>query len=446
MKRLHLSLLVLPLAALLFAACNDNTDEAPAPLTPAADATTCLGCHGDEATLKQVADPNPPPPPGEGGCGGTLPEMEAWAKVYVGGTNGAKFLKSAHGKIACVNCHGGKEPAANKHEAHATNFVKSPSQDAEKYCGGCHPSIASRDKASLHTQGFGQKHMVAMRGNFPSYENFPDALKKGYDKNCGKCHASCGECHVMRPRQAQGGFLASHLFKKEPDMNLNCTACHSARVAHAYFGEAAGSRPDVHYLKLPGGQCTNCHSGDEMHGTGTVYTQRYSVPNQPKCEKCHAGAATANTYHSMHWDDLSCQSCHSQDYQNCGSCHVDTGVRNGPFMDFKIGINPLPDVKRFKFVVLRNAPHAPDTWSNYGVSTLVNFSAAPTWRHATPHNIKRWTPRTEVASGAACYDACHIKDGRNAQWFLFSGDLGEAWEKTANRGVVVDGKLPASWK
>jgi hypothetical protein len=445
MKHLHL-LLLLPAALMLFAACGDDNADSPDPLRPRADATTCLGCHSDEATLMKVADPNPPAPPGEGGCGGTLPEMEAWAKVYVGGSNGEKFLKTAHGKLACVSCHGGKEPARDKHDAHGNGFVASPSHDAEKYCGGCHPAISARDKNSLHTQGFGQKAMVAKRGNYPSYENYPEQLKKGYDKNCGKCHSSCGECHVMRPRQAQGGFLASHLFQKAPDMRLNCAACHSARVAHAYFGEAPGSRPDVHYTKLPGGQCTNCHSADEMHGTGTIYTQRYKVANQPKCEKCHSGKATANSYHSMHWNDLSCQSCHSQDYQNCGSCHVDTGVRNGPYMAFKIGVNPLPGVKRFKFVVLRNAPHAPDTWSNYGVPSLTNFASEPTWRHATPHNIKRWTARTEVQSGESCSAACHIKDGKNMQWFLFNEDLGEAWEKIANAGVVVDGKLPADWK
>ncbi|MFA6234041.1 MAG: hypothetical protein WC824_07605 [Bacteroidota bacterium] len=446
MKRFHLLLLVMPLAALLFAACSDDKTDPPDPLQPAANATTCLGCHSDEATLRKVAEPNPPVGPGEGGCGGTLPEMEAWAKVYVGGSNGEKFLNTAHGKLACVSCHGGKEPANNKLEAHGKDFVVSPSKDADKYCGNCHPSIAGRDKTSLHTQGFGQKAMVAKRGNFPSYENYPEQLKKGYDKNCGKCHASCGECHVMRPRQASGGFLASHLFKKKPDMALNCTACHSARVAHAYFGEAAGSRPDVHFLKLSGGECTNCHSADEMHGTGAMYTQRYSVANQPKCEKCHADKAKANNYHSMHWDTMSCQSCHSQDYQNCGSCHVDTGVRNGPYMSFKIGMNPMPNVKRFKYAVLRNAPHAPDTWSNYGIPSLANFAAEPTWRYATPHNIKRWTPRTEVQSGQSCSAACHIKDGANAQWFLFSSDLGETWEKTANANVVVDGKLPAGWK
>lgn len=433
-------------AVLLFSACDEEDDATPDPLQPTADVTTCVGCHGDEATLKEVADPNPPIEPGHGGCGGDLPEMEAWLKVYVGGSHGEKFFNSAHGKLACRSCHGGVEPAQDKYAAHTGDFTGRPSLEADKYCGSCHPSIASRDKNSLHTQGFGQKAMVAKRSGFPSYENYPEELKKGYDKNCAKCHASCGECHVMRPRQAGGGFLAAHNFQKTPDMRLNCTACHSARVAHAYFGESPGTRPDVHYMKLPGGSCMNCHNTDEMHGTGTTYTQRYSVPNQPKCEDCHGEKKAANNYHSMHWDNISCQTCHSQDYQHCGSCHVDTGTRNGPYMAFKIGKNPLPGVKRFKYVTLRNAPAAPDTWSNYGVPSLANFASEPTFRHATPHNIKRWTPRTEVAQGESCSSACHIKDGANKEWYLFRDDLGEQWEKDANEVVVVDDIIPESWK
>jgi hypothetical protein len=438
----HFLLLLVP--ALFLVACDKDDTIPHNPFQPKADVGTCLGCHSDETTLKAVADPPPPPNPG-GGCGGELPEMEPWLKVFIGGDNGARFLNSAHGKLACVSCHGGKEPARDKHEAHSVDFVASPSADADRFCGSCHPSIAARDKHSIHTQGFGQKRMLADRAGFPSYENYPELLKQGYDKNCGKCHASCGECHVMRPRQAGGGFLAAHNFQKRPDMRLNCTACHAARVGHAYFGEGFGLRPDVHYLKLPGGHCLNCHTADEMHGTGRVYEQRYDVSNMPKCEQCHGNAATANAFHSVHWDNVSCQGCHSQDYQNCGSCHVDTGVRNGPYMAFKIGKNPLPNTKRFKWVVLRNAPHAPDSWSNYGIPTLANFNAHPTWRMATPHNIKRWTPRTEVAEGQACFEACHIKDGKNKQWYLFEADLKETWEKEANRSVVVDNALPAGW-
>ncbi len=440
----HGIVMVVLLLAFAWSGCTKEQPDL-SPNSPNATATTCIGCHSNQDVLKQVADPNPPTGPSEGGCGGTLPEMEAWQKVYVGGPNGEKFLSSAHGKQKCVSCHGGVEPATDKKAAHAGNFVKYPSREAEKYCGTCHASIASKDLTNLHTQGSGQKHMVSLRSGFPNYASYPEHLKAGYDKNCGKCHASCGECHVQRPRQAGGGFLAAHDFQKEPDMRLNCTACHSARVAHAYFGEAFGNKADVHYTKLPGGKCTNCHNTNEMHGDGTMYTQRYKVASLPKCENCHGGKATANPYHAKHWNDLSCQTCHSQDYQNCSSCHVDTGVRNGPYMGFKIGRNAMTDTKRFKYVVLRNAPYAPDTWSNYGIALMANFDAAPTFKLASPHNILRFTARTTVESGKPCYDACHIIDGRNKKWYLFQEDL-KAWEVQANQPVIVDGHLPTGWK
>mgnify|MGYP003383603506 CR=1 FL=1 len=76
---------------------------------------------------------------------------------------------------------------------------------------------------------------------------------------------------------------------------------------------------------------------------------------------------------------------------------------------------------------------------------MSNFAAAPTFKLASPHNIQRWTARTKTDSGKPCSDACHITDGRNKQWFLFQSDL-QTWEVLANQGVVVDGKLPASWK
>ena len=441
--RKHLFSIVMLSALFLLQGCTKDDDAAP-PTTSIVTPTSCIGCHSDEATLKRVAAPNPPAPPGEGGCGGTLPEMEAWQKVYIGGPNGQKFLESTHGKMKCVTCHGGVEPANDKTAAHTGNFVAAPSQDAESSCGSCHPAIASKDKSSLHTQGFGQKHMVATRGGFPDYAGFPEQLKIGYDKNCGKCHSSCGECHVMRPRQALGGFISAHNFERTPDMRLNCTACHSARVANAYFGEAFGTRPDVHYSKFPGGHCINCHKADEMHGDGKVYTQRYKMADLPQCEDCHSEKSKSNTFHIKHWDDVSCYGCHSQEYQNCGSCHVGTGVRNGPYFAFKIGRNAMPETKRFKFVVLRNAPFAPDTWSNFGISIMPNFDAAPTFKLASPHNIQRWTERTTTESGKPCFDACHIQSGRNKKWFLFEEDL-KSWEIMANKPVVVDGHLPSGW-
>ncbi|MBL0177098.1 MAG: hypothetical protein IPP94_17910 [Ignavibacteria bacterium] len=77
MKRTS-SLMLAGVLLLLLASCTKKEDPVTPP--PPAVSMTCIGCHGNEATLKAVADPNPPSDPGEGGCGGTLPEMEAGRK------------------------------------------------------------------------------------------------------------------------------------------------------------------------------------------------------------------------------------------------------------------------------------------------------------------------------------------------------------------------------
>lgn len=92
---------------------------------------------------------------------------------------------------------------------------------------------------------------------------------------------------------------------------------------------------------------------------------------------------------------------------------------------------------------------AQDSWKEYGVPNLSNFDVKPTFKYTTPHNILRWTSRTQVDSGKPCFDACHViknSDGtyRNKELYLFESDLFD-WEKNASRSVIVDGKLPTSW-
>jgi thiosulfate/3-mercaptopyruvate sulfurtransferase len=180
-----------------------------------------------------------------------------------------------------------------------------------------------------------------------------------------------------------------------------------------------------------------------------MYNQRYQVPQLPTCTQCHSSIQTSNSYHSVHFTSLSCQTCHSQNYNNCGSCHVGgAGARVPAYLGYKIGVNPIPQSRPYRLGVLRRALSAPDSWQNYGVPLLANFAARPTYKYATPHNIQRWTTRTQVLSGRACYDNCHIiSEGgayRNRELYLFRSDL-LPWEVDANAGVVVDGRLPASW-
>jgi hypothetical protein len=152
----------------------------------------------------------------------------------------------------------------------------------------------------------------------------------------------------------------------------------------------------------------------------------------------------------MHYDDFNCQVCHSQVYNSCGSCHVHgEGARVPSYLDFKIGVNPIPEVKPgFEFVLVRRTPGAPDNWKEYGVDEYANFDALPTYNYTSPHNLLRWTDRTEVDEGNACYYNCHIRNEGgeliNKELYLFQDNLLD-WEKTASSSVTVDGKLPSSW-
>jgi len=181
-----------------------------------------------------------------------------------------------------------------------------------------------------------------------------------------------------------------------------------------------------------------------MHGDGTTYEYRYQENDMPRCEFCHSSAEDANTYHVMHWDNFQCNICHSQDYKNCNLCHVGgTGVREPSYIDFKIGKNPLPEDRDYEYAVLRHIPIAEDTYEPWGVSELPNYAALPTWKYASPHNIRRWTARTDTTGGLSCGTSCHNSE----TFFLRAADLEDMSEaeREANMPYIVPDGPPTEW-
>lgn len=441
--------------AIIIVGCKEEPKDEPiTPETSVVKSTaSCEGCHTNYETLKKIYTPDPPATGDSHGCGGEAPHYEPYDRVYLGGDGYQEFKSDIHGKMPCVSCHNGVDGTSDKALAHSKDFIKKPSTKSDEKCGICHTDIALRTKNSLHEQGWGQKSMVVLRSglsNIPTgFDQLSETMKAGYNANCATCHGSCGDCHVRRPNAAGGGLSRGHAFTKTPDMRDICVSCHVSRGGHAYFGQAVGTVPDVHLTKKSF-TCMNCHSKNEVHGDGKIYDQRYKMPMMPECTDCHKGLETSNNYHKNHISSFSCNTCHSQDYNNCGSCHIaGEGARIASYQGFKIGMNPIPETKPFKYAVLRRSLMAPDSWSNFGVASLPKFEAKPTYKYATPHNIIKWTTRTQVASGKACYDACHIikeADGtyRNKELYLFKSDL-ESWETSATSSITVDGKLPYIW-
>ncbi len=440
---------ILSLLIILYAGCKKEEPVTPGNTITKAEKSinSCEGCHTNYEVLKAIAAPDTAAPAESHGCGGEPPHYEPYDRVYLGGDGYSAFQNTMHGKLACTDCHNGVDNTDDKSLAHSGDFISHPSSNAKEKCANCHPDAVSRAANSLHEQGWGQKSMVALRSGVNSFDEIPEVMKAGYNSNCATCHASCGDCHVVRPKAGGGGLSGGHLFSK-PDMRDNCTICHVSRGGHAYFGVAPGTVADVHLTKAQF-ECMNCHSEDEVHGDGNIYNQRYKMALLPKCTNCHTDINNSNMYHVQHINSFNCNTCHSQDYNNCGSCHIGgEGARIPSYQGFKIGINPIPETKPYKFATLRRSLMAPDSWQNYGTPVLANFDVRPTYKYTTPHNITRWTSRTKVEAGKACYDACHIiKEGdnyRNKELYLFKSDLMD-WETSADKNIIVDGKLPSKW-
>ena len=121
----------------------------------------------------------------------------------------ADFLNTTHGQLSCTACHNGNSKTdlteESKTEAHAESddFVAHPSAQADKFCAGCHANIVSQFAKSLHytQEGYYQRFMVRSGGS--DLRNDPE-MKAGFGRDCGKCHATCGECHVIRPDLSVG--------------------------------------------------------------------------------------------------------------------------------------------------------------------------------------------------------------------------------------------------
>jgi thiosulfate/3-mercaptopyruvate sulfurtransferase len=281
-------------------------------------------------------------------------------------------------------------------------------------------------------------------------ENTP-CLREGFNGKCMDCHTTCGECHISRPNSVGGGFIYAHNFKKRPHLSQQCTACHGSRMGAEYLGENQGCKGDVHYISH-GLMCVDCHTADELHGGGEAQ-HRYEVMNIPRCENCHIQTVdpeNPNEYHDTHWGVLSCQACHSQEYKNCNACHVQTGqITGSSYLRFKIGKNPLTELREYKYVTLRHIPVASDTYEGWGISSLQNFSVLPTWKYCSPHNISLRTDRTPdyEPPDETCATACHETPATIDGFFFRQVDLDSLpdEEVVANQHLIVPDGDPEDW-
>jgi len=388
----------------------------------------CIKCHTDLDKLKNITVMLKPKG-SDYGRGIKIEPLPRDQRVWVD----PKLLEDEnHGWMGCEECHGGDPTKPDFDGAHL-GIKRDPSYPAPGVCDDCHSETEHYAK-SLHTSLRGLKTPIYARA-----DNDPAVLaevNKAF-AHCARCHGSCGQCHLSRPVHGGGGLIAGHLFKKKQPMDQTCRICHGT-VFSEFEGGLASTQPDVH--QEGGMECLDCHEKAQMHGDGKVYDSRYEVENGPACLDCHeeifGDQGENKKTHDAHKDKVSCQVCHAQQYLNCASCHLtkDWGEdKYASWADFKIGLNHRQSEKRpERFVTVRHVPVHPDLFAPYVDKALTNFNVLPTWKMATPHNIRRQTQQNKDCNN------CH----GNWNVFLMRRDVEKDLIKANHSVMVPPAKVP----
>jgi hypothetical protein len=308
-------------------------------------------------------------------------------------------------------------------------LIADPSDSYPNACSKCHTKIGKAHNSSVHAQQSGFRTMLATRSGLDENSAL---ITEVIDKRCSECHTSCGQCHISRPDAVLEGLVLEHAIFKKPSDDENCTRCHGSRVGEEFNGSGFGNPADVH--KMAGMGCMDCHSGNEFHGSDKSYKTRYEVAESPLCTDCHTNIEGLNDFHTKdHLERVACQVCHSRPYKNCYQCHVgidEKGILFPSEIDFRIGRNPIKSARHpQEFAVLRHPPIAPDTFKDWGIE-LKNFTSLPTWKYATPHNIRRYTPQTSRCEN------CH----EDTKYFLTTAYI----QSRIAEGIMVGPELEAN--
>jgi len=204
-------------------------------------------------------------------------------------------------------------------------------------CEMCHSDIAEDFSTSLHYTGAGMKGEYA---KFAAKEFGVDMDEYYAQWNCSKCHATtCQKCHVGYEATMGHG-------DQTQEMTIDtCDKCHFKKQTSIFVGEipvhgklqiegAEVAHPaDIHYEK--GLICTDCHTAEDLHGTGEAYTtQQQAITTE--CEDCHSSPgktvkgmsvtqySTDISAHKIHGDKIDCTACHTGWAPRCVNCHLDT--------------------------------------------------------------------------------------------------------------------------
>ena len=86
-------------------------------------------------------------------------------------------------------------------------------------------------------------------------------------------------------------------------------------------------------------------------------------------------------------------------------------------------------------VVLRHVPIAPTSFDDWEPGALAAYASEPTWKYASPHNIRKDTPQNESCN--ACHNDENLFLTEEYIQSLIDEGVMFSEEIEANQGVVV---------
>lgn len=233
--------------------------------------------------------------------------------------------KDINHQQSCVACHKGNNQATDRNSAHL-GYIPLPAHPDHfaASCASCHAEIVDRITGSEHftlanstnlfRKAFGATNDLTSVLETPKRIDPTTDLELADDllrRRCFRCHlynsgdkfpsvkhgTGCAACHMVFVE----GKLKSHSWQKPED--TQCLSCHYGNyVGFDYYGrfehdfnveyrtpyttkdkyfrpygvEYHQLKPDIHQLR--GMFCIDCHSGQELMGTGG---------EKPSCKGCH---------------------------------------------------------------------------------------------------------------------------------------------------------------
>ena len=251
----------------------------------------CQACHGDPAAVR--AD-------------GTSM-----------GVDGGAFGGSAHGGLACVDCH--QDLASQAEWPH-------PERLAGASCAGCHDDAVAQYGSGIHAaarRGQPDRAAATCADCHGAHDIRPsaDAASRTHHASlpatCGRCH---GDPDLIRREGIEAGNVAAAfqdsiharaLVRSGLSVAPNCGDCHGSHdIRRASAPESRVHRPNVPST------CGTCHEGIERQYRAGVHGERLRAGDAgaPTCADCHSAHAITRIDAAGFQLDVVAE---------CGTCHRD---------------------------------------------------------------------------------------------------------------------------